>query len=330
MKIGLIVPFFQAFGYLDRAIESVIAQTYTDWELILVSNNGDKESRDIAEKWVRLDSRVSLIEEPQQGIAYALNTGLLSCNRPLVARMDADDIALPHRLEKQVSFLQSHPDIGAVATQTDFSSAIGESQGYQLFVEWQNQIISPDDHRKNRFVESPLAHPSIMFRRELIDKHGWYSEDHVPEDYELWLRWMDKGVQIAKIPEKLLIWNDHAWRLSRTHSNYVEEAFDKVKCHYLAKWIKRTVPDSKKIVVCGTGKKSKQRAQLLSQYGINITGFTDVVQKNSKDFIPLGKIYHSSEYFLINFISKRGVGEEIRKYFLSIGFQEERDFILAG
>ena len=86
-------------------------------------------------------------------------------------------------------------------------------------MDWQNQILSPKQHWVNRFKESPVAHPTVMFRRELIDEHGLYSVKPIPEDYELWLRWMENGIRFAKIAEKLFVWTDSSNRLSRVHQN---------------------------------------------------------------------------------------------------------------
>lgn len=95
-----------------------------------------------------------------------------------------------------------------------------------------------------------------------------YSTRNVPEDYELWLRWMDQGIHFYKLPEPLLTWNDHAGRLSRNHENYAREAFFQVKCEYLARWIKRHVSPKKKIVVCGSSRIGRKRADLLQQLAL--------------------------------------------------------------
>lgn len=275
-KISIILPFYNSGNELDKAIESIASQTYPHWILILISNNGSATGIKIAERWIGTDNRIRLITEPQQGIAFALNAGLRVTDTEYIARMDADDVSHPERLEAQIAFLNENTEIDVVSTQTTFDSAIPGSTGYSLFVDWQNSIITPGEHAISRFIESPLAHPSVMFRRSLIEKSGLYDTGPVPEDYELWLRWFDQDVNFHKTPRKLLTWTDHPQRLSRNHENYSKEAFFNIKCHYLAKWIKRTVPSDKKIIICGSSRIGRKRADLLKELGVDIYGFTDV------------------------------------------------------
>lgn len=331
-KVSVLLPFYEAGVELDAAIGSIVGQEFRDWELLLVDNNANEEARQIALRRAELDPRIRLLEEPRQGIAFALNTGLAWARGELIARMDADDLSHPRRLARQVQFLDSNPDIGVMATQTSFRSSLEKNEGYALFVDWQNGIVSPTEHFLSRFVESPLAHPTICFRKSLVERFGPYDTGPVPEDYELWLRWMDRGVRFYKIPEPLLTWNDHPGRLSRNHDNYSREAFYTVKCRYLARWILRELPPDKKIIVCGSSKIGRKRAQLLTELGVEIYGFTDVKTRPNRQvrFLPIDALKEPGPWFLVNFISKRGVGPAIREHFTPLGFAEGRDFILAG
>ncbi len=331
-KVTVILPFFNSGEELDMAIQSIVDQTYTNWTLILVSNNGDETGLDIANRWRADDERIVQIEETQQGISFALNTGLRHTNSEYIARMDADDLSHPERLAQQVAFLDNNPDIDVVSTQTTFDTQISGSTGYSLFVDWQNSIITPDEHALSRFIESPLAHPTVMFRKSLTDKYGFYDTGRVPEDYELWLRWLDEDVKFHKLPSQLLTWTDHPSRLSRNHDNYCKEAFFTIKCHYLAKWIKHNVPSNKKIIVCGSSRTGRKRADLLKELGVNVFGFTDVKKRPNRqvNFVPYQQITDPEPWFLINFIGRRGVGEAIRQHFAKLGFKEGKDLILAA
>jgi len=330
--VTILLPFFNVGGEFDQAIESISQQTFPHWQLLLISNNANPEGLEIAQKWVEKDLRKKLLHEPKQGIAHALNAGLAQSQSPFIARMDADDISLPERLSKQFGFLENNPQIDVVCSQTTFKTNIPGSEGFSIFVDWQNSIISPEDHSLYRFIESTIAHPTIMFRKELLEKFGPYSTRPVPEDYELWLRWMDQGVRFFKIPEPLLTWNDHSERLTRTHENYSREAFFQVKCEYLSKWIKRNVLSGKKIVVCGSSRIGRKRAAMLQELGVEVFGFTDVKKRPNRqvNFIRIPEITHPEPWFLINFIARRGVGKAIREHFTALGFEEGKDFILAA
>ncbi len=331
-RITVLLPFYQEGQELEIAINSMVQQTFPCWDLLLISNNGSKSGLEIARRWVASDKRIKLIEEPRQGIAHALNAGLEMTGTDYVARMDADDQAMPERLQEQVMYLDTHPDVDVVSSQAIFQSEIHGSKGFSLFVDWQNSVISPEDHFMMRFIESPLSHPTAMFRRRLIDRYGPYTTRKVPEDYELWLRWMDKGVRFHKIPKPLLAWKDHPGRLTRTHANYSREAFFQIKCEYLAKWIKRCVPADKKIIVCGSSRIGRKRAALLETLGVDIYGFTDVKKRPNRQvwFFRYTELTDPEPWFLINFIARRGVGQAIREHFSALGFREGKDFILAA
>ncbi len=330
--VSVILPFSCPGSKLEDAIRSIIKQDFRDWELILINNNACEISAAVADWYTKADHRIKQIYEPVQSVAHAMNTGLCHAKSDLVARMDADDISLPERLHKQVAYMVANPETGAVATQTIFNSDIGNSEGFSIYVEWQNSIITHREHYLSRFIESPLAQPTIMFRKELINLYGYYNTGNMPEDYELWLRWFEKGVRFYKIPRPLLQWNDHSERLTRTHKNYSIDAFLNIRYEYLARWLNNNIVDEKKIIVCGTSKNIIRKAKQLSELAVNIYGFTDVrpIATPSVNFIPHRELTDPKKYFILNLISKRGVGKAIKDHFGALGFVEGRDFILAG
>ncbi len=329
--VSTILPFHNAATTLDAAIASMAAQTYTDRELLLIDNASTDDGTTIAQRWTARDPRIRLSHEPRLGIAHALNTGLARAKGRYIARMDADDLCHPERLEKQVAYLAAHQDIGVVGTRTAFASTVEESRGMQAFVQWQNELITPHAHFVKRFVDAPLAHPTVMFRRELVERHGGYDTGPLPEDHELWLRWMDAGVHFAKLPEELLTWNDHAGRLSRTHTNYSVDAFFSTKVKWLAKWLHRKL-NGRPLIVAGTSKLCRERAALLEAEGIAVHAFTDVKGRgvSGYTFIPHLDLPAAGDAFVVSFISQRGTGDRIAEFFVGRGLVEGQDFILAA
>ncbi len=317
---------------LGAAIASIAAQTFRDFELLLINNGSSDESATIARDWSRRDARIRVIEEPTIGIAHALNTGLREARAPLIARMDADDISYPERLARQVAFMNEHPEIGVLGTRTTFSTTVAKSSGMQWFVNWQNAITTPQEHYVKRFVDAPLAHPTVMFRKELVDRFGGYDTGPLPEDHELWLRWMHNGVRFAKLPEELLTWNDHPQRLSRTHANYSVDAFFTTKAKWIAGWYRKKFTDSRPVIIAGTSNLCLDRARKLEAQGMRIEAFTDVRKREvpgyrfiAHDALPL-----RGEALIISFISQRGTGDRIAEYLDSRGLVEGEDFILAA
>lgn len=330
--LSVILPYFDAADSIQAAIESILHQTFTDFEFILIDNNANFETNKIVKQFSRKEARIKIITERRQGIAFALNTGIAASNGEFIARMDADDVSLSERLEKQISFLLQNPDIDVVSCQTSIPVTSFCNEGFRYYVEWQNTIILPEQHSCLRFIESPIAHPSVMFRRSLTERYGLYSTDPIPEDYELWLRWMAVGVRFCKIPEMLVYWNDGGSRLSRNHPHYSKDAFLKIKIHYLSAFIRNNISPDKKVIICGSSKTIINKAMQLQDQGIEIYGFTDVRHRvlHSFRFIHIKEIKIPDGIFLVNFIEKRGVGNEIRNHLLSINFTEGKDFIIAG
>lgn len=329
--VSILLPYRNAASTLDAAINSITAQTFTDWELVLIDNGSEDDGPRIARDRSIHDPRIRLLSEPQVGIAHALNTGITEARGRYIARMDADDTCHPERLARQVTFLDVNPEIGIVGTRTTFASTVERSTGMATFVAWQNTILTPQQHFVKRFVDAPVAHPTVMFRREVLNEHGTYDTGPLPEDHELWLRWMDAGVLFAKLPEELVVWNDHAHRLSRTHANYSVDAFFSTKVKWLARWLQCTL-HGRPVIIAGTSTLCRDRAELLAREGINIHAFTDVQPRTipGYSFIPHDALPPAGEAFVVSFISQRGTGDRIAAYFASLGMVEGEDFILAA
>lgn len=329
--ISVLLPFHNAGNALDAAIASIVQQSFTDLELLLIDNASSKEDQAIARKWAAKDKRIRLLQEPEIGIAHALNTGLARAQGRYTARMDADDISHPERLAKQFEYLQAHPEIGVLGARTTFQTTVARNSGMRWFVQWQNGILSSHEHYVKRFVDAPLAHPTVLFRRELVERHGGYSTDPLPEDHELWLRWMDAGVRFAKLPEELLTWNDHAQRLSRTHPNYSTDAFYRTKMKWLANWLQRKL-DGRPVIIAGTSGICQRRAALLQAEGIAVHAFTDVRTREIPGyaFIPHAQLPPTGDAFIVSMISQRGSGDRIAAFLASRGLVEGKDFLLAA
>lgn len=332
MDVSVVLPFHDAESTLEAAIASIVGQTFQEWELLLIDNDSTDGGPMIARRWSGSDPRIRLLSEARVGIAYALNTGLDQARGRYVARMDADDIAHPERLAKQVAWLDAHPDVGVLGTRTRFVSTVEKSSGMAWFVTWQNAILTPHDHYVKRFVDAPVAHPTVMFRSELVARFGGYDTGPVPEDHALWLRWMHQGVRLAKLPEELLTWRDHPQRLSRTHPNYSVDTFFTTKAEWIAKWYERKFPDGRPVVIAGTSGLCRGRATMLEAEGMRVEAFTDVRERTVTGyrFIRHDDLPGPGEALVISFISQRGTGDRIAEYLVSRGLVEGEDFILAA
>ncbi|MFW5886517.1 MAG: glycosyltransferase family 2 protein [Bacteroidota bacterium] len=186
--IRIIIPFYQSEATLERALLSIQKQTERNFECFLVNNHSTDGFQRVITPFLK-DSRFSLVHEKKQGVSYAFNRGLEGATCPYIARMDADDEVLPERLEKQKEYLEQHQDIDMVGSQARHVPGSFFSEGLKRFVEWNNQILSPEDIQQHQFIETPVINPTAMFRRNSLEKFGSYIHGDFPEDYELWLRW---------------------------------------------------------------------------------------------------------------------------------------------
>lgn len=350
-RVSVLLPAFNALATLPRAVASIRAQTFTDWELLAV----DDGSTDGTAEWLRAQAtrepRLKVISQPHAGIVAALNRGLAEARGQLIARMDADDESLPERLAEQVALLDAQPAVGVAGSLVKFVGDHAASQGYALHVDWLNSVVTPEQIALNRFVESPFAHPSVMFRRELATQHGGYREGDFPEDYELWLRWFEAGVHMAKAPRVLLRWHDPPARLSRTDPRYEVESFYRLKAEYLARWLKQHVPaassrrsarlvaedgdrKSPALLVWGAGRVTRKRVKLLEAHGITVSAYVDIDPNKlgrsraghhvlAPDQIPPGA-------FVLGYVAKRGAREDCRARLTQRSFVEGRDFLFAA
>jgi glycosyltransferase involved in cell wall biosynthesis len=330
------MPVHNAADTVAAAVDSILSQSETDFELVIVDDGSHRKTQEILAAFSAQCPRVQLIRTRHTGIAIALNTGLDVCQGRYIARMDADDWSHPQRLARQRAYLDRHPAIGLVGCCVEFGGCPRERAGYAAYVEWTNALLTPPQVALNRFIESPFAHPSVMFRRELVDSYGGYRNGHFPEDYELWLRWLEAGVRMAKLPEKLLTWHDPPHRLSRTHPRYSYRAFFKCKAEYLAHWLAAHNPHHPEIIVWGAGRETRKRADYLLAHGVQITNYVDIDPRKlgqtihgrpviSEDELPL-----PAEAFVVSYVASRGARDDIRTRLRARGWEEGRNFVLAG
>jgi glycosyltransferase involved in cell wall biosynthesis len=193
-KVTVLMPVYNAARFVREAMDSILGQTFTDYEFLILDDGSTDESVEIIGSYP--DERIRLVRnERNLRLAATLNRGLALARGEYVARMDADDISLPERLAKQVAFLDAHPDIGICGT---WAQAFGEAHF---------QIIHPADNERIRaklLFDSALVHPAVLLRREALARHQLiYREFYPIDDYDLWQR-ASRLFPLANIPERLL------------------------------------------------------------------------------------------------------------------------------
>lgn len=220
-KVSVLMCVFNGERFLREAIESILSQTYEDFEFVIVDDGSGPAAREILFSYD--DGRIRLITNPANiGLTKSLNIGLAACHGEYVARMDADDVSHPERLKNQVVFLDEHQDIAVLGTQVRYINDNGNIVRSSTSRKGTNPLVT----RWQFLFDSPVTHSASMFRRTIIaDEFGGYDERFVTsQDYELWSRVMSK-YQITNMAEELVDFRCHAESVSR---KYIPDYVNKI------------------------------------------------------------------------------------------------------
>lgn len=331
-KVSVILPFFNAEVTLNRAMESIESQTLKDFECILINNNSTDKSVDFAKRQIGKDKRFILIHEKNKGVMFASNAGSDMARGDYIARMDADDFSTPDRLKLQSDFLDANPDYGAIGGKVKHISHSENTRGFARYVEWVNSVQTYSEILNSQFIESPIVNPSTMWRKAVGEKYGMFKQGNFPEDYEMWLRWLSKGVKIKKLNEIVLNWHDSDTRLTRTQSIYSDSSFYRIKTKYLAQWLEGNNPFHPRIVIWGASRISRRRSALLKQYGIEIEFYIDIKRSRQLDqkVIYYNEIPSSQEIFILTYIKQMDARDEIQDFLHDRGFKEGQNYLLIS
>jgi glycosyltransferase involved in cell wall biosynthesis len=324
--ISILLPFHNAAATLAEALESLLAQTFGDWELLAVDDRSHDRSADIAAGFARRDPRVRLMANAgPPGIVGALQTAAKASGADWVARMDADDRCHPERLARQ---WERAGEADVITTNVALIDPLGE--GMVRYVAWANSLETHEAIANARFIENPVIHPTVLMRCSVLDAAGGYRDVPWAEDHDLWLRMLQHGARFAKVPECLLGWRDSASRLTRSDGRYQERARQRMRAHFLS-----AIPAVRErgVVIAGAGPIGKSLARELLALGVRVHGFFDVHPRR------LGEIIHGAEVaglegfggrwrdaVLLSGVGLAGVREEIRQLAAAAGYVEGLDF----
>ncbi len=258
------MPFRNAADTIVAAARSVLSESETT--LIAVDDGSEDGGSDVLQ---RACPQAKVLRTDPRGIVAALQEGLAAATTRWIARMDADDVSLPGRIEKARSMLASDPHLAAVGTQA--RSTGSPAPGLDRYLAWQNSLLSAEQHRHARFIEAPLCHPTVVMRRSALTALGGYHDAPWPEDFDLWLRLASAGWGLAKVPEVLFEWRHRDGRLTFTDPRYSPEAFRQAKAHYLV-----PILAQRPFAIWGAGTTGRRLARALEGRGLRPRCFIDI------------------------------------------------------
>jgi glycosyltransferase involved in cell wall biosynthesis len=330
-SISIVLPFRNAQNTLSEAIESVIQQTCSDWELLLIDDHSEDHSTKAALEYAQKHPRIDVLRSPEPGIVHALNTGIRHSQSRWIARMDADDLCAPKRLEQQLQFALRHPETTVFSCLVKAFPQEVITEGMARYIAWLNNLVRAEDIANQLYVESPIAHPSAFFCRQAVLDIGGYRDGLFPEDYDLWLRLHEKGHRFEKVPEVLLYWREHSERLSRTDPRYDLSHFRSLKTQSLKRSFLR---DHDRVHIWGAGRDGKALRKALLKQDISVACFFDIdPRKIGGRVAGVVPVHHWKEALktpeipLLCAVGVKGAREEIRAALIKWEFREGREFL---
>ena len=272
-RVSVIMPCWNAARYLGRTLESLAAQTFRDFEAIIVDDGSTDETPLVLADWAARDRRLKVVRQEHQGLVAAPQRALDESAGELIARMDADDIAHPRRLEWQVGLMQERPEVTMAGGLVRMFPRAAMREGMRRYERWLNSVCTQEQIARDMFVENPLAHPSVMMRADAVRGVGGYRDAGWPEDYDLCLRLYGAGARFEKVPEVVLWWRDQPDRATRTHGRYARTQFRRCKVHYLKAL---HLGDRGRVAIWGAGKEGRALGKHVRRAGIEIARFIDI------------------------------------------------------
>jgi len=324
--VSVLLPVRDEEAYLGEALASLSAQTLSGIEVIVVDDGSSDGSAAIAEAHARGDSRFRVVRQPPLGMVAASERARSEARAPLIARMDADDVALPERLELQAAAIREE-GLAAVGGRVEYFPET--SDGMRAYAAWLNGLVTVEAAERDLWVECPLPGPGLTARAELVSyrDRGW------PEDYDLVLRIWARGGRFRNLDALVHRWRDHPSRLTRTQPAYELAAFRRCKVHFLRRTL---LAGGRAAVVWGAGPTGKALARELLAAGTPVAAFVEV------DPRKLGKRIHGAPVVPVEqaarFPTALGLGAvagpearaRVREAAAALGLVEGRDFVAVA
>lgn len=331
-RVSILLPAFNAEGTLGACLHSIGRQNLGEWECVVVDDGSTDGTAGVARRFSAADGRVTVVTRPHGGLVEALNAGLKHCRGVLVARMDADDLMHSRRLAEQCALLESRPELDAVGCHVRLFPRRGLGAGMREYERWLNAVADAEAVRREAFIECPVAHPSLVVRREVLGRLG-YREMGWPEDYDLLLRMLEEGVSIGMLPRRRLMWRHDERRLSQTDAVYATGRFTECKASFLARSF---LSGGERYVLWGYGGTGRALRAALERHGKRASHIVEVHpgrlgnRIRGAPVVPPTELPRIRRDPLLVSVSGSPAREEIRSTLRELGFVETRDYFCTA
>jgi len=278
-KVSILIPFKNTEEFLFECLDSIINQSYKNWEALFVDDHSLDSSFEIVRKFSNSNPKIKLLKNKGNGIIEALQTAYENSSGDFITRMDSDDIMVKDKVQSMVSdllkFGSGHVALGLVK----YFSNTELKDGYKKYEKWLNGLTSKGLNFNEIYKECVIPSPCWMVYRSDLEKVNNFEPNTYPEDYDLAFRFYEIGLKCIRSTKIIHKWRDYPSRSSRTDPNYADNSFLNLKMSY---FLKISYDKNKKLVIWGAGTKGKKIASILIKNGTKFLWICDNPKKIGK------------------------------------------------
>ena len=318
-SISILIPFKNTEEFLPDCIQSIIDQTYDNWEILAVNDHSTDNSLNIMLSYAQKDRRIRILENEGNGIIEALRTAYSRSNGTFITRMDSDDMMSPNKLEIMVISLEHYGEGHLALGKVKYFSKDGVGGGYKSYEKWLNRLTEKGLNYSEIYKECVIPSPCWMVYRMDLERAGSFFSNRYPEDYDLAFRFYESGLKCIPCNETLHYWRDYSHRTSRTSEHYAQNYFLDIKLTY---FLKLEHDNQRPLVLWGAGNKGKTLAKSLLEKQIAFTWVCnnsnkiglDIYDKRMDHYLEINKFQKAQ---IIITVANKEAQEFINDYLLA-------------
>ena len=326
--ISILIPFKNTAEFLSDCLLSIIDQSYTNWELLIVDDGSTDEGHRLVKDYSNKDSRIKLFKNEGKGIIEALRLAFSKSKGEFITRMDSDDIMSNNKLEvlsdNLIKYGKHHVAIGLV----NYFSKTGIGDGYSKYETWINNLTVNGTNYTEIYKECVIPSPCWMIHREDLINSNAFNPNRYPEDYDLAFRFYENDYKCIPCSTVLHKWRDYDTRTSRTDPHYTHGYLLDIKLHY---FLKLDYNDSRPLIIWGAGDKGKTIAKTLIEKDVSFHWICDNPNKIGRDIYgkelkPFRFLKQIKNAQSIISVANGEAQEQIRSYLKKLELQSMSDY----
>ena len=325
---SILIPFKNTAEFLPECLQSIINQSYKNWELLIVDDASTDDSFKLVEDFTNKDSRIQLFKNNGFGIIRALRLAFSKSKGELITRMDSDDIMFPNKLEilsnNLLKYGKKHVTIGLVK----YFSEMGIGDGYSKYETWINNLTQNGKNYSELYKECVIPSPCWMVYREDLIHADAFNPNRYPEDYDLTFRFYENSYKCIPCSTVLHQWRDYATRASRTNPHYAYDSLLNIKLHY---FLKLDYNNTRPLTLWGAGNKGKKIAKTLIENEVPFHWICDNPKKIGRDIYgqelkPFNYLKQIKNPQSIITVANAEAQKQIRAYLKKLELQSMKDY----